>query len=48
VRVLLKERATLKDEPLMSLKKLAGRSGEKDISERHDAHLSRIRKARGT
>lgn len=46
VRMLLKERATLQEEPLMGLKKLAGRSGRKDVSQRHDAYLVGLRRSR--
>lgn len=48
VRLLLRERAPLKDEPLMGLRRAAARSGRKDLSEGHDAFLSARRKARGT
>lgn len=48
VRMLLKERATLEEEPLMGLKKLAGRSGRKDVSQRHDAYLAGLRRSRGS
>ncbi len=44
VRMLLKEKGSLKDEPLMSLKGAAARSGRKDISERHDAYLAGLKK----
>lgn len=47
VRLLLNERATLEDEPLMGLKKLAGRSGRRDVSRRHDSYLAGLRKSRG-
>lgn len=47
VRLLLKERAALEDEPLMEMKKAAGRSGRKDVSEHHDAFLAQQRKLRG-
>ena len=42
VRLLLEEKGTLQDEPLMSLKGVAGRSGRKDVSERHDACLAKL------
>lgn len=48
VRMLLNERATLNEEPLMGLKKLAGRSGRKDVSQRHDAYLAGLRRSRGS
>ena len=47
VRLLLNERATPKEEPLMGLKKLAGRSGRRDVSQRHDAYLAGLRRFRG-
>lgn len=37
----------LADEPLMSVSQAAGRSGRKDISERHDAFLAERKRKRG-
>ncbi|MBI5242985.1 MAG: ribbon-helix-helix domain-containing protein [Elusimicrobia bacterium] len=44
VRLLLKEEGTIRDEPLMSLRKAAGRSGRKDVSWRHDAALAKLQR----
>lgn len=45
VRLLTKEKGSLAEEPLMGLKKLAGRSGRKDVSRRHDDYLAKRKKS---
>ena len=40
LRLLIKEKGTLKEEPLWGLKKISGRSGRRDVSERHDFYLA--------
>lgn len=46
IHLLLKEKGGVAHEPLMALKKAGGRSRRRDVSERHDAYLARLKKSR--
>lgn len=46
VRLLLREKGSSKEDPLMGLKRLAGSSGRADISKRHDFYLTESKKSR--
>lgn len=42
VRLLLRDKGSLSDDPLMGMKKASARSGRRDLSQRHDAFLAGV------